>query len=175
MKNAQQTLAQIFSQHVPTGDCQPDATDSRAICSTEGGDPLCSPGTFSKDPVSFFGASICSTEGGDPVCHGSPQIGQIELLSRVITRPISNELPGFDLKVVFARVAKDNPALSEEVLKIGESQYREFLRHSKLNPLSKTSPNRLVDEFWHAHILHSEKYVSDCAEYFGYYLHHCPL
>lgn len=44
------------------------------------------------------------------------------------TRPITDELPTFDLKVVFAKVAKDNLTLPEAVLKVGESQYREFLR-----------------------------------------------
>lgn len=175
MNNAQQALAQMFAQHVPTGACQSDVAETKGICSTEGGDPLCSPGTFTNEPATFFGAAICSTEGGDPVCHGSPQINHNRLFRKVSPRPITDELPSFDLGVVYARVSKDNPTLSAEVLKTGEAQYREFLRSSKLNPASKSSPSLLVDEFWHAHILHTEKYVTDCASYFGYYLHHCPI
>lgn len=175
MNSAQQTLAQMFAQHVPTGACQPDVVGTKVICSTEGGDPLCSPGTFTNEPTSFFGTAICSTEGGDPVCHGSPQIQPNALFQPIGPRPVTDELPGFDLSVVSERVAKDNPTLSAAVLKDGEAQYREFLLASKLNPDSKLSPNLLVDEFWHAHILHTEKYVNDCAEYFGYYFHHRPI
>jgi hypothetical protein len=175
MNTAQQILAQMFAQNVSTGTCQSDINDVDVICSTEGGDPLCGPGTFSKEADALFGNAICSTEGGDPVCHGSPQIDHSRLFGGMTTRPVTDELPTFDLKVVFAKVAKDNPTLPEAVLKAGESQYREFLRQSKLNPTSKVSPNLFVDEFWHAHILHTEKYVSDCAEYFGYYFHHRPI
>src|SRR5216683_3949703 len=31
-----------------------------------------------------------------------------------------------------------------------------------------------VDEFWHAHILHTMKYTEDCERVFGTYLHHNP-
>ena len=31
-----------------------------------------------------------------------------------------------------------------------------------------------VDEFWHAHILHTMKYTEDCEKVFGKYLHHNP-
>src|SRR5258708_1628351 len=31
-----------------------------------------------------------------------------------------------------------------------------------------------VDEFWHAHILHTMKYTEDCERVFGTYLHHRP-
>ena len=31
-----------------------------------------------------------------------------------------------------------------------------------------------VDEFWHAHILHTRKYAEDCREIFGAFLHHNP-
>ena len=31
-----------------------------------------------------------------------------------------------------------------------------------------------VDEFWHAHILHTMKYTEDCEKVFGAYLHHNP-
>ena len=31
-----------------------------------------------------------------------------------------------------------------------------------------------VDEFWHAHILHTMKYTDDCERVFGTYLHHNP-
>lgn len=35
-------------------------------------------------------------------------------------------------------------------------------------------PNRLIDEFWHMHILDTEKYFIDCKAIFGDYMHHYP-
>lgn len=35
-------------------------------------------------------------------------------------------------------------------------------------------PNRIIDEFWHAHILDTAKYMDDCNKIFGSYFHHFP-
>lgn len=36
-------------------------------------------------------------------------------------------------------------------------------------------PSDPVDEFWHAHILHTEQYAAFCERNFGYFVHHRPL
>ena len=36
------------------------------------------------------------------------------------------------------------------------------------------APPELADDFWHAHILDTRKYMSDCNQLFGEYLHHFP-
>lgn len=35
-------------------------------------------------------------------------------------------------------------------------------------------PSVDIDEMWHAHILDTRKYMADCAELFGEYIHHYP-
>jgi hypothetical protein len=35
-------------------------------------------------------------------------------------------------------------------------------------------PSRMIDEFWHMHMLDTRKYFEDCAALFGEYLHHNP-
>jgi hypothetical protein len=35
-------------------------------------------------------------------------------------------------------------------------------------------PSEEIDEFWHNHILDTEKYHTDCQAIFGKYLHHYP-
>jgi hypothetical protein len=84
-------------------------------------------------------------------------------------------LPTFDLSKVKARVGRDNPTLSEDILTAGEESYRRYLMSCKQEPTNSSRPDLLQDEFWHAHILHTEQYVADCEGYFGYYLHHDPL
>lgn len=61
----------------------------------------------------------------------------------------------------------------EVALAIAE-QYKAFLYILKVYPKELIVPFREVDEFWHAHILHTEKYHKDCETVFGHYVHHVP-
>ena len=57
-------------------------------------------------------------------------------------------------------------------LVIAERQYKCFpylrLKYGRL------PPTETIDEFWHAHILDTEKYIGDTALIFGRYEHHYP-
>jgi len=82
-------------------------------------------------------------------------------------------LPNFDLSRAIARVAKEHPDWTAERLERAEADYRIFLATAKQNPKGNR-PSKDVDEVWHAHILHTKAYVTDCAAYFGHYFHHEP-
>jgi len=43
-----------------------------------------------------------------------------------------------------------------------------------MHPRDKIVPNKLVDAFWHAHILDTMKYAADCEHVFGHFVHHFP-
>lgn len=59
-----------------------------------------------------------------------------------------------------------------------EQQYRRFLALQAALKVERNSftivPNRLIDEFWHQHILDTQQYIADCEAIFGEYLHHYP-
>lgn len=55
-----------------------------------------------------------------------------------------------------------------------EVEYRRFLTLMKLYPNEATAPLVDVDTFWHYQILDTAKYAADCAQAFGYFLHHYP-
>lgn len=55
-----------------------------------------------------------------------------------------------------------------------ENKYKRFLCLHLMNPTAKIVPDKLVDAFWHAHILDTSKYAADCDHVFGYFLHHFP-
>ncbi|MDQ6961926.1 MAG: hypothetical protein Q9M28_05280 [Mariprofundaceae bacterium] len=57
---------------------------------------------------------------------------------------------------------------------LAEQEYRRYLTLKKLYPNIELVPNKLVDEFWHAHILDTKAYHDDCNKIFGYYIHHFP-
>ena len=53
-------------------------------------------------------------------------------------------------------------------------QYRIFLQLHFEKHGSILIPTKDIDEMWHAHILHTRKYVAFCKDVFGCYLHHNP-
>ncbi|MDD2725595.1 MAG: hypothetical protein PHH59_16465 [Methylovulum sp.] len=54
------------------------------------------------------------------------------------------------------------------------TEYRRFLVLCKETPGLAIAPSSFVDDFWHFHILDTQKYQEDCESLFGYFLHHFP-
>lgn len=81
-------------------------------------------------------------------------------------------IAALDLSSVKARVAKQHPKVSKEKLDALEEEYRGFLFINWKFPNENHVPSLGVDEFWHAHILHTEDYTKDCKAVFGHYFHH---
>jgi hypothetical protein len=63
---------------------------------------------------------------------------------------------------------------SEEFCKSVELEYRRFLLLTLLHPAETIVPNRMVDTFWHYHILDTRAYAADCQRVLGRFLHHDP-
>ena len=61
----------------------------------------------------------------------------------------------------------------EDALAIS-GEYRKFLVLCLQNPEDAIVPSTQVDDFWHLHILDTQKYAEDCQQCFGYFLHHFP-
>ena len=56
-----------------------------------------------------------------------------------------------------------------------EAEYRQFLYLIALNPGKSVVPwSKDMDDFWHCHILDTDKYTKDCQELFSKYVHHNP-
>lgn len=53
-------------------------------------------------------------------------------------------------------------------------EYRKFLALCVDGPDQCAFPSNYVDDFWHLHILDTQKYEEDCRKYIGYFLHHFP-
>jgi hypothetical protein len=68
----------------------------------------------------------------------------------------------------------DGTDLTLEQIDIAESEYRNFLKLLVLYPEKEFVPSKLIDEFWHFHILDTRKYYSDCIQIFGCVMHHYP-
>ena len=55
-----------------------------------------------------------------------------------------------------------------------EGLYRQFLALHATYPETMLVPSPSLDEFWHRHILDTQKYAEDCEFVFGRFLHHAP-
>ena len=63
---------------------------------------------------------------------------------------------------------------SEKVMVV-EGLYKEWLiLHKVYGDKFALAPNKALDEYWHYHILDTQKYQEDCENIFGYFLHHFP-
>jgi hypothetical protein len=69
---------------------------------------------------------------------------------------------------------EDGEKWSFEQCESAEREYKRFLTLVKLFPKNEFVPTKLMDKFWHHHILDTIAYSNDCQEVFGYFLHHFP-
>ena len=61
-----------------------------------------------------------------------------------------------------------------DLCEFAESEYRKFLTLKKLHPKVSLVPSKLVDKFWHEHILDTLSYEKDCSKVFNRFIHHYP-
>ena len=81
-----------------------------------------------------------------------------------------------DLEPIMVKIMDKEEGLgwSLEFTKRVAHEYRKYLVLCKENPDSAIVPSSFVDDFWHFHILDTQKYQEDCDQFFGYFLHHFP-
>lgn len=85
-------------------------------------------------------------------------------------------LTGLDLEPIMVKVMDEEEGLgwSLDYTKRVAVEYEKYLILCKELPEEALVPSAAVDDFWHFHILDTQKYQEDCQTYFGYFLHHFP-
>ncbi|WP_206696905.1 glycine-rich domain-containing protein [Marinomonas algicola] len=63
---------------------------------------------------------------------------------------------------------------SDDMCDFAELEYKKFLTLKLLYPRVSLVPSKIVDKFWHEHILDTKSYAEDCMTLFGSFLHHYP-
>lgn len=80
-----------------------------------------------------------------------------------------------DLSRISRKLQYDDPECwSDARIEEAEEAYRRFLVLNLLYPEEQLAVNHVLDDYWHAHILDTEKYAADCDHIFGSVLHHYP-
>lgn len=64
--------------------------------------------------------------------------------------------------------------ISKDRVKMMQDIYCKWLVLHMCYPDAELTPNEILDEYWHAHILDTKAYADDCQKLFGHYLHHYP-
>ncbi len=92
--------------------------------------------------------------------------------SKVSENPIQSIL-NLDLQYIVSRMVGKkgwSPQDAQDIVR----KYKNFLTLAILYPESHCAPTPEIDEVWHDHILHTQKYAQDCEQIFGKYFHHHP-
>ncbi|PZR75267.1 MAG: hypothetical protein DLM73_05780 [Chthoniobacterales bacterium] len=71
-------------------------------------------------------------------------------------------------------VAEGEVKWTQNQRNLAEREYRRFLTLIARYPNQDVVPNRVMDTFWHYHILDTQKYEKDTKLVFGSFLHHFP-
>ncbi|MEC4019403.1 glycine-rich domain-containing protein [Streptomyces sp. H27-D2] len=78
-----------------------------------------------------------------------------------------------DFDAVTATVLDNNPTMATEMAERIVHQALAFVGAAALHPDGRMAPSRVVDEGWHALILHTDTYAALCRR-LGGFVHHYP-
>lgn len=94
----------------------------------------------------------------------------------LVTNDLAERLDSLDLSMVKVKLqdSEEGPGWSTEYCDLIEVEYRRYLWLTGTYPEDAIVPSRIVDTFWHGHILDTHAYAPDCQMLFGYFLHHYP-
>jgi hypothetical protein len=101
--------------------------------------------------------------------------------ARLTAKPaaqVFSAIQALDLESVKSRVmdAELGEGWTQEYADSVEAAYKTYLTMLAKYPDDSAAImlSTDVDEFWHTHILQTAKYMQDCEQVFGFYLHHNP-
>ena len=87
---------------------------------------------------------------------------------------LDQDIRSLNLECIAYKACRDEGWTLEQVDQI-EERYRYYLQMIRNEKGQEPiAPTRDVDVFWHHHILDTAKYMEDCQQLFGAYIHHFP-
>ncbi len=99
-------------------------------------------------------------------------------ISFLIGKRIDADIASIDLEMIKMKLGEEKEGIGWTIDQIedAEIEYKRYLHLTRHFPYPTYSvvPNKIMDTFWHYHILDTRAYHKDCNEVFGHYLHHFP-
>ena len=91
------------------------------------------------------------------------------------TDEVSSLVNTIDFEKLKWKLTKSPEATWTQIMcDFAELEYKKFLLLKILYPKVSLVPSKLVDKFWHEHILDTKSYAKDCDILFGLFIHHYP-
>ena len=89
---------------------------------------------------------------------------------------LPNVITTLDLEPIMVKAMDYDEGMgwSLDITNTVAEEYRKYLTLCIEHPNKSIVPPKMVDSFWHLHILDTQKYAQDCQIIFGYFLHHFP-
>lgn len=86
---------------------------------------------------------------------------------------IAEKIQSLDFERIKKKIIEKHGWTPERADEI-EALYKGFFLECALRPDQEHTPTPDIDVMWHAHILDTRKYLRDCEEVLGFFLHHVP-
>ncbi|WP_431204736.1 glycine-rich domain-containing protein [Bradyrhizobium betae] len=89
---------------------------------------------------------------------------------------VRKKLSAMDLEPILFLLTslEDGPQWTLQQARSAEQWYRRFHRLIHQYPSHAIVPTKAIDEFWHLHIMDTQKYANDCLYLHGHFVHHFP-
>lgn len=95
--------------------------------------------------------------------------------SSVTAKQALQAVNNLDLRSISGKLSHENTEFwTPSTVRYAEANYRRFLVLQIMHPIATLVPNKIIDAYWHQHILDTRKYADDCQTIFGFFLHHDP-
>lgn len=105
-----------------------------------------------------------------------PESISVERVSYLINqKSIDPLIANLDFEMVKMKLkeTEEGEGWSDIQCESAEIEYKRYLHLCKIYGKGIV-PNKIMDTFWHYHILDTRAYQNDCEAVFGYFLHHFP-
>lgn len=98
------------------------------------------------------------------------------ITSKAISTLFLEDILAMDFTMVKLKIQDAEEGLGWTAEKCNEAEiaYKRFMGLKRTYPDKDIVPHKMVDVFWHQHILDTQKYAEDCQNIFGYFMHHFP-
>ncbi len=96
-------------------------------------------------------------------------------IKELIDKGVHSDIANLDFEMIKMKLQEKDEGLgwTKEQCKSGELEYKRYL--TLCHKYGKGMvPNKIMDNFWHFHILDTRLYVKNCEDIFSGYMHHYP-
>ncbi|PVZ72015.1 glycine-rich domain-containing protein [Pelagibaculum spongiae] len=96
-------------------------------------------------------------------------------IQELIAKGVHQKIAALDFSMIKMKLQEQDEGLDWDLnqCESAELEYKRYLTMC-LKFGKGIVPNKIMDQFWHFHILDTRAYVQHCDEVFGHYMHHYP-